>query len=123
MQDPGVRCHFHALGNLRRNFSAMLVYGILSYDAGKLSIPNKELMRPFESMLRKEPSLGYMYRLAKESERMMRATQAGDTQTMAEILEYAHNTETPLLDYNNEAELSAIVNPVYLSARDIACEQ
>ena len=53
----------------------------------------------------------------------MRATQAGDTQTMAEILEYAHNTETPLLDYNNEAELSAIVNPVYLSARDIACEQ
>lgn len=79
-------------------------------------------MRPFESMLRKEPSLGYMYRLAKESERMMRATQAGDTQTMAEILEYAHNTETPLLDYNNEAELSAIVNPVYLSARDIACE-
>ncbi len=123
MQDPGVHCHFHALGNLRRNFSAMLVYGILSYDAGKLSIPNKELMRQFEAMLRKEPSLGYMYRLAKESERMMRATQAGDAQTMAEILEYDHNTETPLLDYNNEAELSAIVNPVYLSARDIACEQ
>ena len=37
---------------------------------------------------------------------------------MAEILQYAHNTETPILSYNNEVELSAIVNLVYLSARD-----
>lgn len=43
---------------------------------------------------------------------------AGDTQTMAEILEYAHNTESPILSYNNEIELSAIVNLVYLAARD-----
>lgn len=99
-------------------FSAMVVYGFLSYDGGKLSIPNKELMRQFESMLQKEQSLGYVYRLARESDRMVRATLAGDTQTMAEILEYAHNTETPLLSYNNEAELSAIVNLVYLAARD-----
>lgn len=40
-------------------FSAMVVYGFLSYHAGKLSIPNKELMRQFEAMLRKEPALGY----------------------------------------------------------------
>lgn len=37
---------------------------------------------------------------------------------MAEILEYAHNTESPILSYNNEIELSAIVNLVYLAARD-----
>ena len=37
---------------------------------------------------------------------------------MEQILEYAHNTETPLLSYNHEIELSAIVNLVYLSARD-----
>ena len=37
---------------------------------------------------------------------------------MAKILEYAHNTESPLLNYNNEAELTMIVNMVYLSARD-----
>ena len=37
---------------------------------------------------------------------------------MEEILEYAHNTETPILSYNNETELSAIINLVYLSARD-----
>ena len=99
-------------------FSAMVVYGFLSYDNGYVSIPNRELMSQFEVMLRKEKSLDYVYRLAKESERMVRATQMGDTKTMEEILEYAHNTETPLLSYNNETELSAVINLVYLSARD-----
>ena len=37
---------------------------------------------------------------------------------MAEILQYAHNTESPILSYNSEIELSAVVNLVYLAARD-----
>lgn len=37
---------------------------------------------------------------------------------MTEILEYAHNTESPLLSYSSEAELTMIVNLVYLQARD-----
>lgn len=99
-------------------FSAMVVYGFLSYEKGRVSIPNKELMDRFSDMIHKEASLGYVNQLAKESERMLAATLAGDTQTMADILEYAHNTELPLLAYNSEAELSAVVNLVYLSARD-----
>lgn len=99
-------------------FSAMVVYGFLSYENGKVSIPNKELMEKFADMLQKEPSLGYAYRLAKESARMLKATLAGDTETMAQILELAHDTEVPLLNYNNETELTAVVNLVYLAARD-----
>lgn len=99
-------------------FSAMVVYGFLSNENGKVSVPNKELMDRFEDMLLKEPSLGYVYRLAKASERMLEATLRGDTGTMLEILEYAHNTEVPLLSYSNETELTAVVNLVYLSARD-----
>lgn len=99
-------------------FSAMVVYGFLTYENGKVSIPNKELMIKFADMIQKERSLGYVNRLARESARMLSATKAGDTQTMSEILSYAHDTETPLLSYNKEAELSAIVNLVYLSARD-----
>ena len=49
---------------------------------------------------------------------MLKATLTGDTATMCEILEFAHNTEIPLLNYNNETDLTAIVNLVYLSARD-----
>lgn len=99
-------------------FSAMVVYGFLSYENGCVSIPNKELMNKFDDMLRKEPSLDYVYRLARESDRMLRATLSGDTETMLEILEYAHNTEIPLLSYNNEVDLTAVINLVYLSARN-----
>lgn len=99
-------------------FSAMVVYGFLSHYQGKVSIPNKELMDKFGDMVEKEPSLGYIHRLAKESDRMLNATLAGDTVTMCEILEYAHDTEIPLLSYNHEIELTALLNLVYLSARD-----
>lgn len=99
-------------------FSAMVVYGFLNYENGKVHIPNKELMDEFAKTIRKEKSLGYIYNLANTSERMLRATLDGDTKTMEEILQFAHDTETPLLDYNNETELTAIVNLVYLAARD-----
>ncbi len=99
-------------------FSAMVVYGFLSYENGNVMIPNRELMNRFADMLLKEPSLGYIHRLARESERMLAATLRGDTEMMASILALVHNTETPLLNYNNETELAAIVNLVYLAARD-----
>ncbi len=99
-------------------FSAMVVYGFLSYENGYVSIPNRELMDQFDGLLMKEASLGYLYRLSSNSERMLKATREGDTDTMLEILEYAHNTEIPLLNYNNETDLTAIVNLVYLSARN-----
>ncbi|MCD8325966.1 MAG: ATP-binding protein [Lachnospiraceae bacterium] len=98
--------------------SAMVVYGFLNYEDGKVHIPNKELMDEFAKTIRREKNLGYIFQLADASERMLQATLKGDTNTMEEILQYAHDTETPLLDYNNETELTAIVNLVYLSARD-----
>lgn len=100
-------------------FSAMVVYGFLSYEKGYVRIPNKELMDRFRDMLVKEPALGYVHQLAKLSGRMLRATLENDTEVMAEILEFAHNTEVPLLSYNHETDLTAVVNLVYLAARDM----
>ena len=99
-------------------YSAMVVYGLLTDDNGMVFIPNKELMGSYASMMKKEQSLGYIYRLANVSSQMLQATLAGDTETMSKIIQYAHNTEVPILSYNNETELSAIINLVYLSARD-----
>ena len=99
-------------------FSAMVVYGFLNFKEGYVSIPNKELMDKFADMVQKEPSLGNVHRLTKESGRMLRATKAGDTKTMAEILQFVHNTESPLLFYNNEAELASIIRWTYLQAID-----
>jgi hypothetical protein len=99
-------------------FSAMVVYGFLSYEKGYVTIPNRELMEKFQSMLIKEDSLGYVHNLAKASGEMLKATLTGDTASMVRILEYVHDTESPLLSYNNEAELTTIVNLLYLQARD-----
>ena len=49
---------------------------------------------------------------------MLAATLNSDTETMENILEFAHNTESPIFTYNSEIELSAVVNLVYLAARD-----
>lgn len=98
--------------------SAMVVYGFLSYEDGSVFIPNKELLDQFSDMLKREASLGYVYHLAKASKRMVEATLQGDTETMEQILEQAHDMETPILSYNHETELSAVVNLTYLSARD-----
>lgn len=99
-------------------FSAMVVYGFLNYSHGYVSIPNKELMDKFAEVVQKEPSMGNVYKLTKESGRMLAATKAGDTRTMTELMEYAHNTHSPLQVYNNETELASIIRWVYLKALD-----
>lgn len=99
-------------------YSAMVVYGLLTYEDGRVFIPNKELMTKYEELLIHRESLGYLYELANISNRMLYATLHGDTETMAAILQQAHNTETPILAYNHETELAAIVNLVYLAARN-----
>ena len=106
------------LGTRDEILSAMIVYGFLTCKDGKVSIPNKELMDKFSEMVRKEKTLGYVYRLAKESDRMLAATLAGDTAAMEIILRQAHDTETGMMGYSNETELSAVIKLVYLSARD-----
>ncbi len=90
-------------------YSAMVVYGFLSYADGCVSIPNKELMNKFADMVRQRPDFGYMHRLAVESGKMLEATKKGDTGIMTEILERAHNTESPLIRYSDEAELSKVI--------------
>ena len=99
-------------------YSAMVVYGLLTYENKMVSVPNKELMDKFNELLLNNDSLGYVYSLARESERMLAATLAGDINTMADILEVAHNTESPIFSYNSEIELAAVINLVYLAARD-----
>lgn len=99
-------------------YSAMVVYGLLTYEQGAVSIPNKELMDSYASMMKKERSLGYIYNLANASKKMLAVTLAGDTETMVDILTCAHDTESPIFSYNSEIELAAVVNLVYLAARD-----
>ena len=107
--------------------SAMVVYGFLTFDINDsfwkgspwrvLRVPNYEIRLQFELALEKK-EMGYVAKLALASEKMLEATLAGDTATMEAILTTAHDTETPSLRYNNEGDLAALVNLIYLAARD-----
>lgn len=71
----------------------------LEYDM----VTKKELMDKYNELLLTNDNLGYVHRLAKESEKMLAATLSGDTKTMTEILKFVHDTESPILSYNDEA--------------------
>lgn len=83
-------------------YSAMVVYGLLAYENGKVFVPNREIMEQFRKLLMSKETLGYVYRMTRESEKMLKATLSGDTQTMADILKFAHDTESPIFAYNSE---------------------
>lgn len=99
-------------------FSAMVVYGFLNYENGFVSIPNKELMDKFSDMVQKESSLGNVHRLTEKSGQLLLATKAGDEKKVAEMVQYVHDTESPLLHYNNETELTLVIRWAYLQAID-----
>ena len=103
MSDDQLGSYWTSSGPYDEIFSAMVVYGFLNYENGYVSIPNKELMDKFAEVVQREPSMGNVYKLTKESGRMLMATKAGDTKTMTELMEYAHNTHSPMRVYSDEA--------------------
>ena len=98
-------------------YSAMIVLGFLSYYDGYLKIPNKELMKEFERALR-DKSFGYVSEIIENSKKMLNATIARETKIVEEILHDIHNSEIPILQYNDENSLSCVLTLAYLSARD-----
>jgi hypothetical protein len=98
-------------------YSAMIILGFLSYYDGYLKIPNKELMIEFEKALQDE-SFGYVSEIIKNSRSMLKATVSKETERVAQILHDIHNSEIPILQYNDENSLSCVVTLAYLSARD-----
>lgn len=103
--------------NREEIFSAMIVYGFLSYHKGILRIPNKELMEEFQCALEDE-SFGYVAELVRNSEDILYATLDKDEDAVVEKLHDIHNSEIPILKYNDENSLSCVITLAYLAARD-----
>lgn len=99
-------------------YSAMIVLGFLSYCDGYLKIPNRELMQEFEKALADE-SFGYVSEIIENSKQMLKATLNGDSEKLEKILHDIHNSEIPILQYNDENSLSCVLTLAYLSARDL----
>lgn len=98
-------------------YAAMIIYGLLSYSDGKLRIPNKELMIEFESAL-EDDDFGYVAELVRNSNAVLDATLNRQGDAVASYLHNIHNSELPILKYNDENSLSCVVTLAYLSARN-----
>ncbi len=100
-------------------FSAMIVYGLLTTDGNnKVKIPNYEIMQKFDEALQENNGLGYINQLAIKSSEILDAVLNEEEERVAALLEFVHDTETPLFSYNRENELTAVVNLAFLAARD-----
>lgn len=98
-------------------YAAMIIYGLLSYSDGELRIPNKELMLEFENAL-EDDEFGYVAKLVQNSSAILDATLNRQGDLVASFLHDIHNSELPILKYNDENSLSCVVTLAYLSARN-----
>lgn len=103
--------------NKKEIYSAMIIYGLLSYHERELRIPNKELMMEFENAL-EDDDFGYVAELVRNSEEVLNATLEQNEEAVVSFLHNIHNSEIPILKYNDENSLSCVVTLAYLSARN-----
>lgn len=105
-------------GNREEIYAAMIVYGLLTYYDGELSIPNREMMLEFQKAL-KDDDFGYVAQLVRNSDEVLQATLERKEETVAEFLHDIHNSEISILKYNDENSLACVVTLAYLSARNM----
>lgn len=103
--------------NREEIYAAMIIYGLLSYSDGELRIPNKELMIEFQKAL-KDDEFGYIAELVRNSSSVLEATLNKRGDVVVSFLHDIHNSELPILKYNDENSLSCVVTLAYLSARN-----
>lgn len=103
--------------NREEIYAAMIGYGLLAYHDGELLIPNKELMLEFQKAL-KDDEFGYVAQLVRNSDEVLNATLNRKEEAIVSYLQNIHNSEIPILKYNDENSLACVVTLAYLSARN-----
>lgn len=98
-------------------YAAMIIYGLLAYNDRNIRIPNKEIMMEFESAL-EDNDFEYVAELVRNSAEVLDATLEKNGDIVASYLHNIHNSEIPILKYNDENSLSCVVTLAYLSARN-----
>ena len=92
--------------------------GYLTYDEQNrvIWIPNGEVRQEFINSIEDggwEPVVQAIH----SSEKLLQATLSGDEQTVAELIEQAHQANVSILKYNNENALSCVISLAYYSAQ------
>jgi hypothetical protein len=93
--------------------------GYLAYDVNEEAayIPNEEVRREFIRAV-KHGRRKEVARLVQNSDRLLKATLAMDSETVENVIEEAHSAATAPLFYNDEQALRSVIRFAYISCID-----
>ena len=90
--------------------------GYLTYNDGKVWIPNSEVQQEFINSI-EDGGWETVMNAIRSSDELIEATISGDTEKVAELVERAHDENASIIGYNNEMSLSCVISLAYYSAR------
>ena len=92
--------------------------GYLTYDEQNrmIWIPNGEVRQEFINSI-EDGGWEPVVQAIRSSERLLQATLSGDAETVAELIEQAHQANASILKYNDENALSCVISLAYYSAQ------
>ena len=97
--------------------TVLIHLGYLSYDwrHDKCYIPNREVAGEMVNAV-KNTAWTVVARSLQQSERLLTATLRGDDETVARLIEAAHDSEASIYKYNDENTLSCVISIAYYYA-------
>ena len=99
--------------------TVLIHLGYLSYDRRKKEcyIPNYEVAGELANAI-ETTGWANVVKALQESEQLLNATLAGDSEAVARGIDVAHDENTSILSYNNENSLACVLSIAYFYARN-----
>lgn len=98
--------------------TALIHLGYLTYQNGKVRIPNRELREEFANTVKKL-SWGPVSKLLNQSQQLLRDTLHMNETAVATALEFIHDDMQEFKEYNNEHTLKCVIHLAYFAAQDM----
>ena len=95
----------------------MVIGGFLAYHEKQSFIPNKEVLKKFETLLL-TPEMGNISCILEKSNELLKATINQDADTVARLIDEAHTINSDYFKYSNENTLACVISIAYFAAKD-----
>lgn len=107
----------HEATNRNGILTLLIHLGYLSYNEtnGTVKIPNYEVRREFERTIQ-DGNWKYLSKALDNSEQLLADTIAGREEKVAAAIEYVHQDNTSILQYNDENSLACVLSLAYVAA-------
>lgn len=108
----------HEINNRDAVLTLLIHLGYLSYNDTRetVRIPNYEVQREFERTIQ-DGNWKYLAKALNDSEQLLADTLAGNAQAVADAVDYVHQDNTSILQYNDENSLACVLSLAYVAAR------